>query len=346
MIQIPDLGQLLENPSADAARLARSVDRLFPAAAVARAAEEIRAWPGYAPTPLVELPDDTHGGAVATVRVKDERPRFGLGSFKALGGALAVLRDAGSRDDRPVYVCGSAGNHGLSVAWGAQRAGCSCTVYLPEGASPRRVARLQALGARVEVVPGSYDEALAFAREAAGRSTVVVSDYSDAEDPVTLLVMYGYCLLAREVLAAGFSPTHVFVPAGVGGLAAAVVAVLADRGEGGGARIVVVEPTGAACVQASLRAGRRVRLATPPSTHLSPLSCAVPSAAAWPLLQWGVSAALAIDDEAVRTPEGEPAPDDCGPVSLSGFRAVLGSPEARRLLGLGIDSHVLLIRTE
>jgi hypothetical protein len=63
-------------------------------------------------------------------------------------------------------------------------------------------------------------------------------------------------------------------------------------------------------------------------------------------LQWGVSAALAIDDEAVRTPEGEPAPDDCGPVSLSGFRAVLGSPEARRLLGLGIDSHVLLIRTE
>ena len=56
----------------------------------AAAQAEITSWPGYAPTPLLSLPVLARRMRVGELHYKDESGRFGLGSFKALGGAYAV----------------------------------------------------------------------------------------------------------------------------------------------------------------------------------------------------------------------------------------------------------------
>jgi len=106
------------------------------AAVMDRAQAEISGWTGYAPTPLHELPEIAELIGVARVVYKDESVRFGLGSFKALGGAYAVAAlvrrlesDGGSATNLTVATA-TDGNHGRSVAWGASRAGCAAKIYI------------------------------------------------------------------------------------------------------------------------------------------------------------------------------------------------------------------------
>ncbi|HUF87917.1 MAG TPA: pyridoxal-phosphate dependent enzyme, partial [Thermohalobaculum sp.] len=152
------------------------LEALFSRAHSDAAIAEIRGWPGYAPTPLLGLDRLASALGLGAVLYKDEAARFGLGSFKALGGAYAVLRlladrlgvspaelRAGRARDGAAaltVVTASAGNHGRSVAWGAQLAGCRCRVYLHAAVSPGRARAIEALGAEVVPVKGSYDAAV------------------------------------------------------------------------------------------------------------------------------------------------------------------------------------------
>jgi diaminopropionate ammonia-lyase len=149
----------------------------LPAAGFRRAKAEITSWDGYAPTPLREL------AMPGTVRFKDEAGRFGLGSFKVLGSAYAVVNllaaalaqqnlapSAGSADlaagrfaeatQRITITSATDGNHGRAVAWAAARFHCRCVIYLHETVSTAREAAIAALGAEVRRVPGTYDDAV------------------------------------------------------------------------------------------------------------------------------------------------------------------------------------------
>ncbi|MEG1456618.1 MAG: pyridoxal-phosphate dependent enzyme, partial [Comamonas sp.] len=187
MSSLPSLSlELVMNPanprrSRDEAYGARRSE-ILGAGALAQAERELSTWQGYAPTPLHALPALARELGVQSLHYKDEGSRFGLGSFKALGGAYAVARllcrELGARLGRTLdtrdlqrpdmralsagitVTCATDGNHGRSVAWGAQLFGCACVIYVHATVSPGRAEAIAAYGAQVVRTPGNYDDAV------------------------------------------------------------------------------------------------------------------------------------------------------------------------------------------
>jgi diaminopropionate ammonia-lyase len=189
---------------------------VLPSGGFRRAKAAITAWEGYAPTPLHQI--------MRGVWLKDEGPRFGLCSFKALGGGYAVEKLAAGQQGKITVTCATDGNHGRAVAWGAQRAGCRCIIFVHATVSQGRIDAIARYGAEVRVVPGTYDDAVrAAAVEAEKAGWTVVSDTSyPGYTEIPRDVMQGYRLMADEAADqwAGPPPTHVFMQAGGGGAAA------------------------------------------------------------------------------------------------------------------------------
>lgn len=248
----------------------------------------LRHCPSHAPTPLISCPELARHCRVQTIHIKDERARMGLGSFKALGAAYVIARDAvAARPDRTdlgsalagrTYVAASAGNHGLSVAAGAAVFGAGAVIYLSQTVPDAFASRLRRKGARVVRAGQTYEESMAAACSAAGRNGwILLSDstWQGYIDPA-VAVMEGYLQLARE---AGSripdAPTHVVLQAGVGGLAAAVAAHARARW-GDDPIIVVVEPAAAPALFESIAAGQPVTAPGPVST-MGRLDCKTPS---------------------------------------------------------------------
>jgi diaminopropionate ammonia-lyase len=330
-------------------------------------------WPRHAPTPLVDLPRLATRCGVAKVVLKDEGLRP-LGSFKALGGMYAGLRSLARatglpdiatlvaarrpREALPTLICASDGNHGLAVAAGAELAGAPARVYLHGGVPPGRARRIAARGAAIVRVKGTYDEAVVEAARAAARGDglLIADTAADEDDPIVADVLAGYGLIAQETVEqlrdmGDERPTHLFVQAGVGGLAAA----LADGLRGhmaGDRRVVVVEPKQAACVAAALMAGRAVRVPGDLETAAEMLSCGVASAPALRILLRHAATAIAVGEaelaEAVTTLAacGGPATTPSGAAGLAGLLAAPPGSPAARDLGIDRRSRVLLIATE
>ena len=337
----------------------------FPAAAMGVARGEISAWPGYAPTPLLSLAGLAREAGIGALLYKDEAGRFGLGSFKALGGAygLARLLKRQDKDAAELTVCcATDGNHGRAVAWGARNQGCRVVIFLHEGVSAGREEAIRALGAEVRRVPGIYDDSLAAANDAARENGwLVVSDtvFGDTDDQQTAIdVMTGYSVIGAEIaeqLATEAPPSHLFVQAGVGGLAAGVMAGL-WHGFGVRPVCVVCEPEAADCWFQSLQAGEPVTVAGGLQTVMACLACAQVSWPAWAALSPLVDAAMTIDDDWARDcmriladPEGEDAPIVAGEsavAGIGGLLAIAGDQQARRSLGLTGGSRVLVIGSE
>ena len=200
-------------------------DGSLDAAVMDRARAEIGGWAGYAPTPLHDLPEIADLLGVSRVVYKDESARFGLGSFKALGGAYAVaalvrrLEAAGGRAADLTVATATDGNHGRSVAWGAARAGCAAKIYIHAHVSEAREAAMAAYGADIIRVNGNYEASLeACKQDAAAHGWQIVSDTSwEGYHEVPLMVMAGYTVMAGEVLdQLGGPPSHALLPVGVG----------------------------------------------------------------------------------------------------------------------------------
>jgi diaminopropionate ammonia-lyase len=313
-----------------------------------------RSLPGYLPTPLHDLPALAAEAGVAQVLVKDESVRLGLTSFKVLGASWAIERMLRETPDVVSLVAASAGNHGLAVARNAQERGLDCRIYLPTSTTPSRAAPIAATGARLIYVDGDYDAAVADAANAARTGGVrLVADVSDdpmAETP--RWVIDGYSTLLAELPdQLPESVDVIFVPAGVGSLAAAAVAWAGHQTHA--PRVIAVEPVTAACVAAALTADRPVRVATP-GTTMSGLDCGTVSSVAWPWLRAGLSGAISVTDAAVHQAMRDLADQglaigDCGAASLAALRALGSAPWSRPLrdlTGLGTDSRVLLLATE
>lgn len=266
----------------------------------------LRDLPGFAATPLRDfvLP----GGPM--VLIKDERDRMGLGAFKAVGGihAVAVLLEEVRRetpDAVPTFVCASAGNHGHAVAMGAKLLGAKARVWLSRSAPTPFVDRLHAAGAEVVMSDGRYDDILLEAQaDAAETGGILLSDSATPEHirPPSL-VMEGYTIIAEELRAvfevSGRWPTHVFLQAGVGGLAGAIAHMVRETWRAQ-PDLIIVEPEVAPCLAASAKASRPVRVEGPDSI-MSLLDCKAPSILAHAILTRCDVAYAAVSDAAART---------------------------------------------
>jgi diaminopropionate ammonia-lyase len=344
---------------------------------------EISSWPGYAPTPLHRLDALAATLGLTSLWYKDERGRFGLGSFKALGGAYAVanvLRNrvmaarglpnvasqqllSGAFADivrGATVTCATDGNHGRSVAWGAQLFGCRCVIFVHEHVSQGRRDAIAKYGAEVREVKGNYDDAVRHAAATAkANGWTVVSDtsYPGYRD-IPLDVMHGYGVMAAEIAQqlGDAPPTHVFAQAGVGALAAAVCASFWLRWAEARPRFVVVEPLHADCVYRSLEAGRPVVVGGSLDTVMAGLACGEVSELAWEILHGGANAAVALDDayalQAMRllaSPAASDPPIVAGETGGAGLGALLAArdyPEIAATLALDATSRVLLLGSE
>jgi diaminopropionate ammonia-lyase len=357
-------------------------ETLLSTAALAQAQAVITAWPGYHVTPLCALPTLAAAAGVASIHYKDEGSRFGLGSFKALGGAYAVARllcrELGQRLGRAVspaqllcdpalrqsasditVTCATDGNHGRSVAWGAQMMGCRCVIYIHASVSEGRKQAIAHYGAQVIRTSGNYDDSVQQAdRDAKAKGWFVISDTSyPGYMDIPRDVMQGYQLMVHEAVSAQPQwPTHVFVQAGVGGFAAAVCAYFWERSAEQRPVMVVVEPERADCLLQSARAGEVVAVKGDLDTLMAGLACGEVSLLAWEILATGANAFCAIPDQAaVEVMRLLASPMGGDPVIVAGESAVAGlaaallllqDPAASASLGLGGESRVLLFGSE
>ncbi len=318
------------------------------------AKSEIVRWDGYAPSPLLNWPALAEASGVGSIRCKYEGARFGIGSFKALGGAYAVLRavderlraqgvdEADSKSDarRAITITtASDGNHGLSVAWGARRAGCRCVVFLHANVSIERQRLVESMGAVVRRVEGNYDDSTHAASETARKEGwILVADTATTFELNPVRVMAGYGLMVDEVRAQygrRWPPTHIFLQGGCGGLAASVCGLLREEDNSDAAPVVVVvEPERAACLFETARAGRPVKIEGALDTIMSGLSVGEVSAVAWPVLDQGVDFFMTIPDESAIATMQLLARGEVGdePVEIgdSGVAGMAGLPRCRR----------------
>lgn len=368
---MPAHGQLLDP---------RDAETLGPAAA-RRVRQVLDLREGSGPTPLHTLPGLAADLGLGALYLKDEGFRLGLGSFKALGGAYALMilvkEEAARRLGREVaigellsdeiraiaatmtFACATDGNHGRSVAQGAQLMGAKARIFVHAGVSATRVAAIARFGAETIRVNGTYDESVAEAtRVAEAKGWTVVSDTSwPGYEYIPGLVQQGYTALVREVLAdLPAPPTHVFLQAGVGGFAAAVAGHLAVVLGDERPHVTVVEPARAACLYESARAGEPTKVAEQEPTVMAMLDCYDPSRIAFRVLSRVADGFMTVDEEVA--PEvmrrlaapvgGDPAvvAGESGGAGLAGVLTALRDPALADSIGLGPKARVLAIITE
>ena len=341
-----------------------------------------RSLPDYRPTPLVRLPGLAAYLGVRELFVKDENHRFDLNAFKILGASYAMAKCLGERAglndeeltfhhivarkgayDPPTFVTATDGNHGRAVAWSAKRFGCSAVVYLPKGSSPFRVEAIRKYGARAFVTEMNFDDTVMHAgRKARENGWILLQDTSwEGYETVPRHVMQGYSTLVTESIGPGQENvlTHVFVQAGVGSFAAAVVASLTSLAKGAAPAFIVTEPEGAPCLFESIRQGKRIRIKGDLATIMAGLSCGEPSLMGWEVLESGAAAFLKCADQVARRGMkvlGNPLPEDRRIISGESGAVTTGAlfeimtdnalQNIRKDLGLNSGSRVLLFSTE
>ncbi|MDQ1432962.1 MAG: diaminopropionate ammonia-lyase [Actinomycetota bacterium] len=322
-----------------------------------------RRLPGYEPTPLVSAPALAEELGLGQVWVKNESRRLGLPSFKILGASWAIYRLLLERlGAEPAWadladlraaltplgpltlVAATDGNHGRAVAHMARLLGSPARILVPVGTAEARIDGIASEGATVEVVDGTYDDAVAASARLAADDVLVVSDTSwDGYLDVPAHVIEGYATIFAEVdeQLDGSKPDLVVVPMGVGALTAAVVAHYAAR-----ATIVAVEPTSAACGLASARAGRPVLVPGPHPSIMAGLNCGTVSLIAWPAVLAGVDVFVAVDDRAAERAMRDLAAlgivaGETGAASLAGLRALGDAGPAAPISLAGRNALVL-----
>ncbi|MEA2219976.1 MAG: diaminopropionate ammonia-lyase [Solirubrobacteraceae bacterium] len=286
-----------------------------PAPADARPGRFHRSMPGYAPSPLADAPGAAELLGLERLFVKMEVERFGLPSFKILGASWAVCRALSARAARSepaatfgelrelaadegglTLVAATDGNHGRAVARMARLLGLGARILVPEHAAAARIEAIAGEGADVEVVRGSYDDAVALAAAAADERRLVISDTSwPGYEEVPGWVADGYSTIFEELAAQlPAPPPLVALQIGVGALASAAVRALCAPGRVLGG----VEPDDAACALAAVRAGAPVLVSGPHRSVMAGLSCGLASQVALPDMARGIAAFCAIDDRA------------------------------------------------
>ena len=343
---------------------------------------DIGMWPNYSKTPLFLLNGISKKIGVEKIWYKDESTRFGIGSFKALGGAYALSKQLIKLLKKEINVnismkslisgkykskiknftvsCATDGNHGRSVAWGAQLLGCKCIIYLHKDVSFSREEAIAYYGAKIIRINGNYDDSVKLAAlDAKKYSYIIVSDtsylnYTDIPRNVAL----GYCTMLYEITVQlkGFIPTHVFIQGGVGGLASAVCSYFWQFWKDKCPRFIVVEPEKANCLQVSAIKNKITTIRGNLDTLMAGLACGEVSIVAWNIINLAVDDFITIDEFSIVDTMRLLANGNYGDISITaGESAIPGlsslivastKKEYIQSLNLNSRSRVLIIGTE
>ncbi len=338
-------------------------------------------FPQYAPTPLAELSALAAQMGLKSLLVKDESRRFGLNAFKVLGGSYAIARHiaarlglrpeemtfAALRSDAARAALGNAvfftatdGNHGRGVAWTARELGCRAMVRMPKGTAKSRVENIRALGAEVTVEDCNYDGCVRLAARQAKETPggVLVQDTAwPGYTQTPLWIMQGYLTMALEADEQMVAPpTHIFLQAGVGSMAAAVAAYFKQAHPQNPPKIILVEPAAADCFFRSAANGEITAVTGEMRTMMAGLACGEPSPIAWDILKGLTTAYLSCEDAAAargmralaRPLAGDKAivSGESGASTLGALLDAAADEKAREALGLDGNARVLLFSTE
>lgn len=343
----------------------------------------------YSETPLVALDELAKAIGVKQILVKDESKRFGLNAFKSLGATYAVVRllcvKLGISIDevtfatfeRPevqeqiadmVFVTATDGNHGRGLAWAATKLGCRSVIYMPKGSSQARLQAIIDEGAEATITDMNYDDTVRYAKERADENGwFLVQDTAwEGYEQIPNWIAQGYTTMAFEAIdqmkRLGLErPTHLFLQAGVGSMAGAVLGVFADRFGERCPTTTVVEPEAADCIyRSALRSdGRPEHVVGDLSTIMAGLACGEPNPITWPILRDYASAYVSCDDAVAahgmrvlgnplgqdpRVIAGESGAVGIGLLHLMSQREDLKS--LREQLGLDASSVILCFNTE
>ena len=322
----------------------------FPSVAADRPISLLARCPEAGETPLIQSPELAKACGVGSVLIKDERDRMGLGSFKALGAAYVIARDAEDGKARgTTYVTASAGNHGLSVAAGAAAFGAQSVVFVSMHVPEAFAERLRARGADVIRTGDTYEASMvAAANHAETEGAILLSDSSwPGYVGIPHVLMEGYLVLMAEIFSQmETTPSHILLQAGVGGLAGAAAAA-ARAHWGDDPVIVVVEPEAAPGIMESIAAGKPV-FASGPVSAMGRLDCKEPSLIALKGLARDCDFCVTITED-----EGEAGAAQCESLGLpttpsgaAGISALLALADQRGKLNLDAGSRVLTILSE
>ncbi len=377
----------IKNPHVDAQAARVAVNHLLPDGITEKARAFHAQMPGYEMTPLKRLSNLALRLGLGSIWVKDESARMRLNAFKSLGGSFAIYRFICQKVGRPnlsfaelmsdevraslgdiTFTSATDGNHGKGLAWAARKLGFPCVIYVHKNTSQARIDAIAEFDAEVRVVDGNYDDAVRQCeRDARANGWQVISDTSwPGYEEVPMAVMQGYTTLMAETqeqfAALGIiKPTHIFLQAGVGAFAAAVIAFY-EKLFGADAPIsVVVEPRMADCLYHSLRIGdgRPHSVSGDLDTIMAGLACGEPSPLAWQIL-WNCADFIITAPDYVAAKgmrmygvplKGDPVviSGESGAVTLGVLPFIMGNggaAELRQQLQLDENSRVLLINTE
>jgi len=322
------------------------------------AIEVISSWDNYMPTPLFKLNKLNDELKLNNIYYKDEDKRFDLKSFKALGGAFAVYKIANEKKGITVSTA-TAGNHGRSVAWGAQRLGLKCKIFISEFVSESRAEAMRNLDAEVIRVKGNYDNSLKECIKQSNKNNwEIVQDVSwEGYKEVPKLIMAGYTIMVKEIIDQidENSITHVFLQAGVGGMAAAIIAGFAKLSKNI-PQFIIIEPENADCVFQSIKNKKPTTVDIKKETVMGGMSCGDVSSIAWEILRNSANYCLTIPDKAISTAVALLAVARLseekiigGECAVPGVIALIGSFNNKEYLDklkLNIKSNVLLFGCE
>ncbi len=318
----------------------------------------ISKWDNYSPTPLVHFNKLAHKLNFNKIFYKDESKRFTLKSFKALGGAYAVEKVTKGNNDIVISTA-TAGNHGRSVAWGSKKLGLDCKIFISEFVSEFRAEVMRSFGADVIRVKGNYDNSLKECiKQSKQNNWQIVQDVAWQDyQLVPKLTMAGYSVMMKEISdqIKNEKISHVILQAGVGGMAAAMVAGIA-RYLSDVPKTIVVEPENAACVLESIKSGKLEKISIKKESIMGGMSCDEVSLVPWKILKNSVSHCVTVSDKYISETVKDLA--NCsfsnekiigGECSTPGIISLIGmnnNTEIKKKLNLNESSNVLLFGCE
>ena len=315
-------------------------------------------WDNYSPTPLISLNKLNKILNLNKIFYKDESKRFHLKSFKALGGAYAVEKII-KGNHKKVISTATAGNHGRSVAWGSQKNGLECKIFISEFVSESRAEVMRSFGADVIRVEGNYENSLNECIQQSNKNNWQIVQDVAWEDYklVPKLTMAGYSVMMKEISEQikNEKISHVILQAGVGGMAAAMIAGIA-RYLAYIPEIIIVEPDSAACVLESIKSNKIEKISIEKESIMGGMSCGEVSLVPWEILKSSVHFCVTVSDDyisnTVKNLANKEFSDEKivgGECSTPGITSLVGlsnNYEVRKKINLNENSNVLLFGCE
>lgn len=341
--------------------------------------------PGYAPTPLISLPDLSRHLGIGKLYVKDEAHRFGLKAFKSLGASYAIYRflvqehtinendifDVNKIPPQKYTFCTATdGNHGRAVAWTARILSQKAVIFMPKSTVSARIKNIESENARVIIIDGEYDDAVKASAKAADENGWIVISDTAYENYISIPsdIMAGYQTMFQEIDSqmAPFDDQDadfdfIILQGGVGSFAASAAWYFYKNYKKHKPKLIITEPTEAACLMASAKSpgGGLTIFEGSFNTIMAGLNCGTPSITAWPVLKQTIDAFIAISDDYAREAMRQyyfPIENDIkiisgesGASGLGGLLAILKSPslhELKQSVGFDNKSRVLIFNTE